>query len=154
MKDCISISSRLMLQIEQYCIAHLPYEACGLLLGSEAKPQSEMPLFVRRFVGIPNTAANPRRHFVMDPSVFIPYLFVPNPCHESIIGIVHSHPSAPPVPSLEDLQTSWIDVPSHWIVSLQNADQPEWQAYRYEKLHPNESGSLTRSKPLRLITTT
>jgi proteasome lid subunit RPN8/RPN11 len=50
--------------------------------------------------------------------------------HDRLLGIFHSHPQSPPVPSHSDLQTSWHTLPTYWIVSLQNAAAPTLRIYR------------------------
>lgn len=149
MCDAISIPLSVFRQIEQYCLLRYPMEACGLLIGKTATEHvAAAPNFcisVERFVGIPNIAANPRKHFMMEPASLLPYLFDFNKDgNAQIVGMIHSHPSAAAIPSAEDLNTQWTGIPSHWIVSLLHLEQPEWKAYRYV---PNDTDAPVRYLP-------
>lgn len=112
-----------------HCLEQYPSEACGLLLGSIEKDWIQAELFVP----ITNVAQDPLHHFTMDPVSLLPYLLSGTGKVASIVGILHSHPRTAAIPSAEDLKTSWIPIPTHWIVSLLNQAAPEMQAYRYEK---------------------
>lgn len=106
-----------------------PEEACGFILGGQSQDING-ELQALAFIPLRNCASDPRNHFEINPKEMIPYLMDnKNP----VIGLFHSHPSAPPVPSHEDLQTLWHAIPTYWILSLQHPKQPELQLYQIKK---------------------
>ncbi|TVY08261.1 Mov34/MPN/PAD-1 family protein [Paenibacillus cremeus] len=116
-----------------YCREQLPHEACGFLMGSEAsdKPGQWQ---VHSFVPAANRSPRPEHHFDMEPRDLIPWLLhTASGGSDQLVGLVHSHPQAPPLPSSEDLRTPWYQVPSHWIVSFTDPRQPQVMAYSYQK---------------------
>lgn len=122
-----------------YCLEQRPHEACGFLTGREEKPSG--PLYIERFIGIANRSPRPERHFDMDPHKVVSSLYAIRSARLDLLGIVHSHPQASPVPSDEDLLTPWLHVTSHWIVSLRSGI-PEARAYAYRK---REDGTVAWS---------
>lgn len=107
----------------------LPEEACGFILGEHSQDMNE-ELQALSFVPFRNCASNPRKHFKINPEEMIPYLMNSK---ITIIGLFHSHPSAPPIPSHEDLLTLWHAIPTYWILSLQYPNRPELQLYQIKK---------------------
>ena len=121
----VRIRTELYDQLVQYCASKLPHEACGLIIGSNGDSAQ-----ASSFVPIRNCAADPRRHFAMSPQEMIPWLTdAANP----VIGIFHSHPAAPPIPSEADMETLWHTIPTHWILSLQSPLKPELQIHQIKK---------------------
>lgn len=107
----------------------LPEEACGFILGEQSQ-DTNGEIQALTFIPFRNCASDPRNHFEISPKEMIPYLMESkNP----VIGIFHSHPSAPPVPSYEDLQTLWHAIPTYWILSLKHPKQPKLQIYQIKK---------------------
>lgn len=47
------------------------------------------------------------------------------------LGVLHSHPSTPPLPSAKDEQGWHYPTLSYWILGLSTRD-PEWKVYRWE----------------------
>ncbi len=74
-----------------------PHECCGLLLGrtgiEEARPAA-------------NVAAEPARHFEIDPQALIDAHRAARSGGPPIIGYYHSHPAGHPVPSATDCEHS------------------------------------------------
>jgi proteasome lid subunit RPN8/RPN11 len=119
-----------------HSLQKLPEEACGFILG-EQSPNGE--LLAHSFVPLRNCASNPRNHFELNPEEMIPLLMDrKNP----VIGLFHTHPTAPPVPSDIDLQTLWHSIPTYWILSLQHPGQPELQLYQIKKATPTSYHKL------------
>jgi proteasome lid subunit RPN8/RPN11 len=113
-------------QIHHECIQKKPNEACGFVWGT----LSTSFLLAEAFTPIPNCAPNPSTQFLMDPVAMIPLLTNNSESSLELLGILHSHPSAPATPSHDDLSTYWDKLPSHWIVSLQQPT-PYIAAYQY-----------------------
>ena len=125
----ILLPDKIRTEILSYCIRQYPYEACGFLLGAE----TDVGIFVDGFAPIANASHDPLRHFSMDPAAMLPYIY-PAPAEGNkgtVVGILHSHPMAAAVPSDEDMQTSWKQISTHWIVSLVRLDAPDIRAYRF-----------------------
>jgi desampylase len=70
-----------------------PDEACGILLG--------LPL-IERAVPAANVAANPSRHFEVDPAALIAAHRAERGGGLPVAGYYHSHPIGEPVPSRAD----------------------------------------------------
>ncbi|WP_282936708.1 M67 family metallopeptidase [Paenibacillus sp. RC67] len=128
----MSFSVTLLRSVKQaalnHCIKQYPFEACGFMLGALINDRVQ----VNAFVPIGNVAKDPLHYFSMDPASIMPYLFPKGSKEPTIVGIVHSHPDSPAIPSNEDLQTAWLHIPTHWIVSLLDPHTPIIHAYRYE----------------------
>lgn len=74
-----------------------PEEACGLLLGAPSLNQSLM--VISQYLPIRNVSDDPEHHFLLEPVEWVRH------CQrEDFLGIYHSHPTAPPIPSAVDLQ--------------------------------------------------
>lgn len=128
MNDIILITAAARSAMIDHCLQTLPHEACGFLFGAAYGDR----LLVKSFTPVTNVAKDPEVRFEMDPAVLIRLVSRRNGSEEDVIvGIVHSHPRAPAVPSNEDLLTCWHHVPSHWILSLLDLEKPDIQAYRY-----------------------
>lgn len=136
------IPSHVYREIIEYCVAKLPEEACGALIGrTEAVTGEITKCVIYGFVPLTNAAPEDREHrFTLDPGQWINTLFTAQRHHRQVVGLLHSHPSTPPIPSLEDRSTLWAEVPSHWIVSLVDQEAPVVRAYRY-KFSSNDTTS-------------
>lgn len=138
------IPARIYREIIDYCEAKLPEEACGALIGrTETADTGEITqCTVYGFVPLANAAAEDREHrFTLDPGEWIHTLFAAQRHHRQVVGLLHSHPSTPPIPSLADRSTLWTDVPSHWIVSLADPEAPDVKAYRFKHIQPEDRSS-------------
>ncbi|MDD9265674.1 M67 family metallopeptidase [Paenibacillus sp. GCM10023248] len=121
-------------ELYEHLLSHslqmLPEEACGLLLGESEPRRHATTLRAQRFAPLTNHAANPQRHFELNPAELLPYLMDRK---HPVIGLFHSHPAAPAIPSQEDLQTLWHSLPSYWILSLQQPHKPDLQLFQIKK---------------------
>jgi proteasome lid subunit RPN8/RPN11 len=116
MQTTILLKSSIREQILHECIQKKPNEACGFVWGSAHSSFIQ----VEAFKPVPNCAVNPSVQFSMDPAFMIPLLMSRSENGLDIVGILHSHPTTPAIPSQEDLLSLWHKIPSHWIVSLQH----------------------------------
>lgn len=109
------MSIHLSRQLYDEMVAHsrhsLPNEACGLLI-REASFSPSDELHIHSFIPLRNYAAHPTRQFTINPIDMLPYL---TDIRSTIVGIFHSHPTAAPIPSAEDLLTLWHTIPTYWI---------------------------------------
>ncbi|GAF06497.1 hypothetical protein JCM16418_454 [Paenibacillus pini JCM 16418] len=81
--------------IAEHLFLHLPMEICGVLRGTSQAGR----IHIIEFIPILNTSSEPFHHFTLQPEEWIRQCLNP----QGLIGIVHSHPRTPPIPSSEDL---------------------------------------------------
>lgn len=101
-----------------------PFEACGLLLG-RTRPISASPASagsevrrVERVIQASNLSGTTnRRRFVLDPRDFFAARRSAERAGQRILGVWHTHPDQPAVPSLLDLEAAWAEH-SQLIVSI------------------------------------
>ncbi|MDQ0874118.1 proteasome lid subunit RPN8/RPN11 [Paenibacillus sp. V4I3] len=125
----VHINEELYNNLINHSLKRLPEEACGFILGGQAPGKNE-ELQASTFIPLRNIASNPRNRFEISPVEMLPYLMDSN---NPVIGLFHSHPTAPPVPSEQDLQTLWHSIPTYWILSLQQPQHPELQLFQIKK---------------------
>ncbi|PJG46803.1 peptidase [Sphingobium sp. LB126] len=87
--------------------AATPLEVCGLLLGEAEHIQTIRPAA--------NVAADPARHFELDPAALIAAHKAQRSGGPRIAGHYHSHPSGVPVPSSTDAASAAPDG-SLWLI--------------------------------------
>lgn len=73
-----------------------PQEACGLLLGAGDR--------IERAVSCANVAADPLRHFEIDPAALFAAHKAERAGGERLVGYWHSHPEGNPLPSATDCE--------------------------------------------------
>ncbi|CAG7650839.1 Mov34/MPN/PAD-1 family protein [Paenibacillus allorhizosphaerae] len=134
------INNRAYRDMIDYCMKQRPHEACGFLSGYRGDCSG--PNRIGRFIPVANRSPRPELHFDMEPHEVVRALYEMEADDLVLLGIVHSHPQAPPVPSAEDMLTPWRQAISHWIVSL-HGDVASTKAYAYSKL---DDGTLTWSE--------
>jgi desampylase len=107
-----------------HCVAVLPEEGCGLLLGRrhaaaaeilEARPER-------------NVLASPR-HYEIDPAAVLAADRYARATGQQLLGAWHSHPGGPAAPSATDRAEAWPDW-CYLIVSLADPGAPELRAWR------------------------
>lgn len=108
------------------CREVLPHECCGILTGRTGSGV----LHVDGFVLLRNAAANLEAAFAFDPAEWVEtvYRYTQAGIEPQLVGIFHSHPEAPAIPSAADMDTLW-ETPLHLIVSLRNDKMPELRCY-------------------------
>lgn len=120
--DTIAMTERQVRSMVDHARKWAPNEACGLLVGVGG--------VVTRVVPLDNSDPTPTR-FVIDPADQFTVSRAAERDGWEIIGVFHSHPSGPPVPSESDLQggsdPDWVNC----IVGVGDAGI-EVAAYRYE----------------------
>ena len=114
--------------VVEHCRRELPNEACGILGGREGRIESVHPV----------TSASPSpSRFAMDPAAQFRALDEISRFGREVVGIYHSHPSAPAAPSSVDLAaacwpgTTEPNYPgaAQVIVSLQEGAAPVVKAF-------------------------
>lgn len=90
----VAISSALLAALIREAAAAAPLEACGLLFGESDRIDA-----VR---SARNVAADPARHFEIDPATLIHALRAEREGGAAVIGYWHSHPGGVAAPSATD----------------------------------------------------
>lgn len=102
----VGISRSLLEQIVALATADI-CEVCGLLLGTAERIEAILPAA--------NVAADPARHFELDPAVLIAAHRMARSGGPAIIGHYHSHPSGVAAPSATDAACATPDG-SLWLI--------------------------------------
>ncbi|MFM5908797.1 MAG: Mov34/MPN/PAD-1 family protein [Novosphingobium sp.] len=96
MGTVIDVTSGAIATVLYFAARAHPQEACGLLLG-----QGDA---IERAVPCANVAADPLRHFEIDPAALIAAHRAERTGGDRLIGYWHSHPEGHPLPSAADCQ--------------------------------------------------
>lgn len=94
----LSFQQAVLDHIYSHMLNCMPNEGCGLLFGS--CQANDAGWRIKRFEPGENVSANPRHHFLLDPSLWVRHALSGE---SGLLGLVHSHPSAKPVPSVQDV---------------------------------------------------
>lgn len=117
--------SRTLLEEILLAAAGQRQEICGLLFGEERRIDAILP-------GA-NIAADPTRHFELDPAMLLRAHRAARGGGPKVIGHYHSHPSGQPVPSATDAACATADG-SLWLIVGDGAARL-WRAMRGEGGH-------------------
>lgn len=90
----LEVTSGAMTTLLEEAARAAPKEACGILLGSEGRIEAICPTA--------NVAADPRRHFEVDPQALIDAHRAARAGGPGVIGYYHSHPIGAAAPSATD----------------------------------------------------
>ncbi len=116
---------KLVNQILTHAQQHEHTEACGLISTLDGKPAG--------YYAIRNIADDPSTRFEMEPKQQIAAMKHMRVHGEQLLGIVHSHPMSPPVPSASDMQATGYPDAYYLIVSLNTRGVLEMRAFRRVK---------------------
>ena len=103
-----------------HCQEERPYEACGLFSGKKGRIET-----IWRMENVRRSPVS----FSMDVHEIENVLQAMQSRGERMTGIYHSHPTAPAIPSPEDIAHAHYPEAAYIIVSLQD-DPPSWGCYR------------------------
>lgn len=118
----IILPRQLVQQIFHQAQASPKTEVCGLIGGMDGEPVSAYP--------IPNVSRQPGQLFDMDPKAQVGAMRDMRERGETLFAIYHSHPTAPPEPSREDLDRMTYPDAYYFIVSLNIKGVLEMRAWR------------------------
>lgn len=125
-------------ELVHYCQSKLPREACGFIIGNKRMDTYR----ALSFLPITNISHEPTKHFEMNPIEAVA-IVGDKSLFSKVIGIFHSHPTTSAEPSLEDLQTLWHTIPTHWIISFKEPENPLLQIRQIKKASPVSSRKLS-----------
>lgn len=106
----IHLPQRLLQEMEDAALAAWPLEACGLLLGrfrSGPAGSVDAEIDTLRFRPTGNAAAEPRHGYVVPPLELLEADREARVLGLEIVGVWHSHPEAPALPSRRDIEEAW-----------------------------------------------
>lgn len=98
-----------------------PYEYSALLTGRDSIITGHIPM---------PTSTSSMHTFSWDGAAFLGAISAIRKANVQWLGVVHTHPHSPPIPSEHD-RTGWhYPSLSYWIVSL-CSNEPEWSVYQW-----------------------
>ena len=96
-----SINNDILLGIKDHLESAYPNEACGFLLGTQIHKKRE----ITHLIKVDNhSTENQRRRFVIDPLDYLKAERFATKEGLTLLGIYHSHPDHPAIPSVHDLE--------------------------------------------------
>lgn len=99
MKSKILLPKKIIDEFNKQALTEFPHECCGFLIGGSVENGVE----AEEYVPAQNSRVNNReRRFVIDPRDYLKVEFKADSQNRSLIGIVHSHPDTPDIPSEYD----------------------------------------------------
>jgi proteasome lid subunit RPN8/RPN11 len=113
----MKITDAQLKQIYAHAKETYPYECCGFLLGDFA--QGGLVRQVRRATN-QNTERNDR--FIISGEEFAQTQFAADEAGLDIIGVYHSHPDWPPIPSQTDMESAWEEV--YYLIASVHEGRP------------------------------
>lgn len=128
-------------ELVRLCLAAMPEEACGILVGRFSAADTSDPsaggdatiLQVSGLHPIANISPTPSNRFAFSPEDWIRAHYDMQKNRQSLVGFYHSHPATPPVPSAADREglPGYVSGISYWIISPDAAGrnvrmQPYW----------------------------
>lgn len=147
----------------QHLIAHAirtyPEECCGLLLG-HLPPDRPFKQVIKIWetinawnpeIGadlttvIPHLGQGKRDRFWIDPQDLLSAQRYARAHQMNIVGIYHSHPDHPAVPSESDRLLAWSDY-SYLILSVQSGIVPDYRCWTLDQDHQFQPEEITRQK--------
>jgi len=120
----LRLSVQLRQQLVDSAARAYPAEACGLLVGRASGERVE----VVRSAPARNRAARPDR-YDLDPEDFLAADLAARADSLDIVGIWHSHPDHPAVPSPTDLDRAWQGF-SYLILAINRGEEAELRSWR------------------------
>ncbi|MDQ3016194.1 MAG: M67 family metallopeptidase [Bacteroidota bacterium] len=122
----IHIDQPILTQIQKHLESAYPFEACGFLLGSDKSRKR----YVTEIIEVENKSIeNQKRRFVIDPLEYMKAEKYALRQGLQLLGIYHSHPDHPAIPSLHDLEFAQPYF-SYFISSIQQGTHSETKSFR------------------------
>ncbi len=118
--DRLIVAEELIEQMVSHCRAGYPYEACGMLAGRNGR--------VEKVYAMTNDEPSPVSYLINPREQFLVMKEMREKRLE-LVGIFHSHPSSPPVPSAKDVNLAFYPDSVYVILGLSDPGHPEIRAY-------------------------
>jgi proteasome lid subunit RPN8/RPN11 len=136
------IEQKILDSIQDHLERTYPFEACGFLLGSE---KNGVRNITKSIEAENKSTENQRRRFVIDPLDYMRTEKLALKENLSLIGIYHSHPDEPAIPSLTDLEYAQPNF-SYFIFSIISGKLTDLQSFRLNgKIFVEENLTITKS---------
>lgn len=130
MSDLILLPRTLVIRLLHQAQTHPEIEVCGLISARDGVPVGLYP--------VENVAADRRRHFHLDPKGQIEAMRTMRQRGETLFAVYHSHPTAPPFPSNEDLEAVAYPEALTLIISLVTKGTLQMRGFRLDGRTPEE----------------
>jgi proteasome lid subunit RPN8/RPN11 len=117
----MQIELRHLLEMINHAREEAPNEACGILAGKNDR--------VSRLYRARNAENSPNAYRLFPDEQYRIFKDIEDKGLE-IIGIYHSHPFSPPVPSDTDIRQAYSPQVSHVVISLAENEEPQVTAFR------------------------
>lgn len=129
-QDHVQIPRKITNQLLHLAQISPDFEICGLIGGKNDLPSTCYP--------VKNTAEQPQRRFQLDTKEQISALSKMRDQGEQLFAIYHSHPSAPAMPSITDLE--WAAYPEvlYLIISLNTKGVLEIRGFKMDNISAQE----------------
>lgn len=130
-----------------------PYECCGLLLG-QLRPERKVLVEVWASENVWNAetanllgaSGSIDRHYAIAPEVLLNAQRYGRDRGLSVVGIYHSHPDHPAMPSKLDQDFAWPQY-SYMIVSVHNGKSQDLQCWALDHSHQFQSETIAVIEP-------
>ena len=121
-----SIKPGILKKVEAHLVAAYPHEACGFLLGKQIGGDRT----ITHEIEVENKSTdNRKRRFVIDPLDYLKAEKFAAQEGLELLGIYHSHPDHPAIPSVHDLASAQPFF-SYFITSIREGTRIETRSYR------------------------
>ncbi len=122
----IVINTEILKAIQLHLQTSYPHEACGFILGHEKNGTRN----VIRSIEVENVSTeNQRRRFIIDPLDYLKAEKTALKEDLQLLGIYHSHPDHPAIPSIHDLEYAQPFF-SYFIHSINSGELTDTRSYR------------------------
>jgi proteasome lid subunit RPN8/RPN11 len=132
----LKVSSQHLQIIRTHAASTYPEECCGIILGylaNESKTVVEVIPTENAWSG-ETVLDNKRRRYAIAPEIMLKIQKEARSCSLNIIGIYHSHPDNPAIPSESDRILAWQEY-SYIIVSVPNGKAGELKSWHLDDTH-------------------
>ena len=126
MNSKIRLSQKIIGKISNHAIDEFPHECCGFLIGKFNDEQADADEYVSAKNSVEE---NKERRFIIDPVEYMQVESRADAQNMSLIGIVHSHPNSPAVPSEFDRNHAFSGF-SYIIISVMENEVKEIRSWR------------------------
>jgi proteasome lid subunit RPN8/RPN11 len=108
-------------ELVNHALAEAPHEACGLIAGTLSPVDNVGSAHL--ILPLPNAASTPQTQYEAAPDALLRAYQRIDAEKLALIGVYHSHPTSPPIPSTDDIRQAARNTPhaAHLIISLKDS---------------------------------